>query len=216
VPVCLATELLKSQSASAAGGAPLRGTLTPTEVLGNLFDLLGPGIFGVAYIVTTSIRYLARSAAVQREARDAAVELLAAARPSQSSLMDALASCTAVQDILHEVFRLDAIQLEYHRRALIAGELELSDGRRVQYGAGTHFMIDMCTMQRDPAVWGPDADLFRPSRWRNLTHDQRSSYMPFGAGYTHLLIPLLTRSDAVDVPGHGFAWPCGFPTSCQR
>jgi cytochrome P450 len=58
----------------------------------------------------------------------------------------------------------------------------------MQFSADTHFVIDTVMPMRDSRVWGDDATVFRPSRWRQLTPEQRATYLPFGAmGYVLLL-----------------------------
>ncbi|EOA26962.1 hypothetical protein CARUB_v10023058mg [Capsella rubella] len=51
--------------------------------------------------------------------------------------------------------------------------------------AGTEVIINAWAIQRDPAVWGPDAEEFKPERHLNTTldyHGKDVNYIPFGSG----------------------------------
>jgi cytochrome P450 len=55
-----------------------------------------------------------------------------------------------------------------------------SDGILIPKGSFVFHLIG--SSQRDPAVWGPDADEFKPERFLNLTPEQKASFYPFGIG----------------------------------
>jgi hypothetical protein len=44
--------------------------------------------------------------------------------------------------------------------------------------------IDVEFLHRDPEIWGCDAEVFEPARWRKVgwTGDRQKAYMPFGKG----------------------------------
>jgi len=65
-----------------------------------------------------------------------------------------------LQRCVHETIRLHPSSPVAARWAL--EDLELADGRRV--AAGEQVVIDLIAANRDPAVFGPDADRFDPAR----------------------------------------------------
>ncbi|VYS45761.1 unnamed protein product [Arabidopsis thaliana] len=51
--------------------------------------------------------------------------------------------------------------------------------------AGTEVLINAWSIHRDPAIWGPDAEEFKPERHLDSTldyHGQDLNYIPFGSG----------------------------------
>lgn len=44
----------------------------------------------------------------------------------------------------------------------------------------TDMIAGIKTCHTSPHIWGGDADKFNPSRWRNVTDEQREAFMPFG------------------------------------
>lgn len=43
-------------------------------------------------------------------------------------------------------------------------------------------VLHLGSMQRNPNIWGKDANEFKPERFNKLTAEQRSAYLPFGTG----------------------------------
>ncbi|CAJ0571640.1 unnamed protein product, partial [Mesorhabditis spiculigera] len=52
----------------------------------------------------------------------------------------------------------------------------------VKLEKGDAIQIDAYYIQRDPEIWGDDAEEFNPDRWQNLTSEQKEAYLAFGAG----------------------------------
>jgi benzoate 4-monooxygenase len=50
------------------------------------------------------------------------------------------------------------------------------------FPAGTVLSVPAYTIHHSKAIWGPDADEFRPERWESLTERQRNSFIPFSHG----------------------------------
>ncbi|KAF2437428.1 cytochrome P450 [Karstenula rhodostoma CBS 690.94] len=54
--------------------------------------------------------------------------------------------------------------------------------------AGTHFpqgtvlSVPAYTIHHAPAIWGADADVFRPERWAHVTDAQKAAFIPFSYG----------------------------------
>lgn len=47
---------------------------------------------------------------------------------------------------------------------------------------GTVLSVPAYTIHHSPAIWGPDADAFRPERWAEATEKQRAAFIPFSYG----------------------------------
>jgi len=47
---------------------------------------------------------------------------------------------------------------------------------------GTVLSVPAYTIHHSPAIWGPDADEFRPERWEQATEKQRAAFIPFSYG----------------------------------
>lgn len=66
---------------------------------------------------------------------------------------------------------------------LVTGKLGVEfDG--MHFPEGTVLSVPSYTIHRDPNVWGPDVEEFRPDRWlpENLTERQRTCFNPFSYG----------------------------------
>ena len=81
-----------------------------------------------------------------------------------------------LQSFVHESLRLHPASPETHRIA--DGTVTLADGRTI--GTGQRLIIDMNAANRDPSVWGDDADEFRPGR--ALPPDAAPWGLTFGHG----------------------------------
>lgn len=61
-----------------------------------------------------------------------------------------------------------------------------TDGRVYSLKKGINVQFATGASHRNPAIWGPDADVFRPERWLEVTGTEekelRSSLFPFGGG----------------------------------
>ena len=47
---------------------------------------------------------------------------------------------------------------------------------------GTVLSVPAYTIHHSPAIWGPDANAFRPERWAEATEKQRAAFIPFSHG----------------------------------
>ena len=83
---------------------------------------------------------------------------------------------------------------------------------------GAEIVFNMYGMMRDPAIWGADADDFRPDRWNDTefieTHVGQGAYMPFFLGKRNCIgkdfaINELLACLAVFVRRFSVAWPAG-------
>ena len=93
-------------------------------------------------------------------------------------LLDALADDRAeLQRFVHEALRLHPASLETHRRALV--DFTSATGRRIPAGASV--IVEMIPANRDPAVFGPDAERFDPQR--EIPDDVPRWGLTFGTGF---------------------------------
>ncbi|KAH9879367.1 hypothetical protein J1614_002806, partial [Plenodomus biglobosus] len=47
---------------------------------------------------------------------------------------------------------------------------------------GTALSVPAYTIHHSKAIWGPDADEFRPERWEEITEEQKAAFIPFSYG----------------------------------
>jgi cytochrome P450 len=79
--------------------------------------------------------------------------------------MDHLSQLPYLEAVVHETLRLEPIVAVTRRGAV--QDVVLDDGLLVKKGWSCY--IAQSAMARNPAAWGPDAELFKPERW--LTKD---------------------------------------------
>jgi hypothetical protein len=85
-------------------------------------------------------------------------------RPTRMAFNDARGN-TSIRDIVAEILRLYPPTKRIKR---------FHNGQLVD--------IDVEYLQRDMEIWGNDAGVFEPERWRTMTDRQEKAYMPFGSG----------------------------------
>jgi cytochrome P450 len=99
----------------------------------------------------------------------------AAERPG---LLDELAGDRRLlQRFVHEALRLHPASMETHRRAVV--DVTLPSGRPLP--AGTHVIVEMIPANRDPDVFGSDAERFDPDR--TVPDDVPRWGLSFGTGF---------------------------------
>jgi cytochrome P450 len=99
---------------------------------------------------------------------------------------DQLPRIKSLQNVINETLRLYPVFPQNNRVALRDTVLPIGGGpdktAPVFAPAGTLFDTCFATLHRDPDIWGPDANEFRPSRWDNNHSPPPFTFMPFGAG----------------------------------
>jgi cytochrome P450 len=61
--------------------------------------------------------------------------------------------------------------------------------------AGTMVVVGAAAVNRDPAIWGPDADQWIPERWfKPLPETVMDAYLP--GVYSHMLVSYLSLAPA--------------------
>lgn len=99
-----------------------------------------------------------------------------------------------LRDAVFETLRLHPPTVALLRRALT--DVVLRDGRVVR--EGEHVAVDLAAANRDPAVFGPDADEFRPGR--PLPDRVRPWGLTFGSG-PHLCLGRAVVTGGTAAPG---------------
>lgn len=99
-----------------------------------------------------------------------------------------------LRDAVFETLRLHPPTVALLRRALT--DVALRDGRVI--GEGEHVAVDLAAANRDPAVFGPDADAFRPGR--PLPDRVRPWGLTFGSG-PHLCLGRAVVTGSTAAPG---------------
>ncbi|QJY49655.1 cytochrome P450 [Pseudonocardia broussonetiae] len=99
-----------------------------------------------------------------------------------------------LRDAVFETLRLRPPTVALVRRAL--GDVRLRDGRLIR--EGEHVAVDLVAANRDPAVFGPDADAFRPGR--PLPDRVRPWGLAFGSG-PHLCLGRAVVTGSTAAPG---------------
>ncbi|KAI1163886.1 cytochrome P450 [Nemania serpens] len=99
---------------------------------------------------------------------------------------DQLPRIKSLQHVITETLRLYPVFPQNNRISLKDTVLPAGGGpdgtAPVFAPAGTLFDTSFSTLHRDPKIWGPDANEFRPSRWENDYSPPPFTFMPFGAG----------------------------------
>ncbi|TEY81952.1 hypothetical protein BOTCAL_0030g00130 [Botryotinia calthae] len=108
---------------------------------------------------------------------------------SQTLLFEFLRSLKVTKAVINESLRL-------HPAASRLGKISLKDTVLPKGGGedghfpifvpkGTVVELDLYTLQRDPTIWGADADVFRPDRWLDVNRplwEAKWQYEPFLGG----------------------------------
>ncbi|KZW01006.1 cytochrome P450 [Exidia glandulosa HHB12029] len=147
-------------------------SMSADELFGNVRLLLFAGHDTSATTMANICRLMAENPAWQARLSE---ELRAHAASSGSDLtasdLDALPCLNAT---IQESLRLLPIVAGIAREALTNDVLPLStpiktnDGRTINsltVGKGQHVLLNLIAFNRDPNIWGPDADEFNPARW---------------------------------------------------
>ncbi|ORZ34685.1 cytochrome P450 [Catenaria anguillulae PL171] len=78
-----------------------------------------------------------------------------------------LAKCQYLNWVINESLRLHSPAYMTLRTAAADMDLDMNDGRVLQLAKDTVLFIPIQAIHLNPAVWGDDAEQFRPDRWAN-------------------------------------------------
>ena len=112
-----------------------------------------------------------------------------------STLVDRLRSELDEYLSSHSEYSLDIMKMQFMRKVLNESlrlfspvwvltreaQTDVILGDRV-YEKGHQFILSPFVIMRDEKVWGPDAEMFNPDRFDNLTEIQRATFYPFAVG----------------------------------
>ncbi|MGD7007875.1 bifunctional cytochrome P450/NADPH--P450 reductase [Metabacillus sp. 84] len=117
---------------------------------------------------------LCKNPAVLKKAQEEADRVLTSPVPSYKEVK----KLKYIQMIVNEALRLwptvPAISLYAKNDEIIGGEFALQKGQEVT--------VLLPRLHRDPAVWGKDADVFKPGRFEDMSTIPPHAYKPFGNG----------------------------------
>ncbi|KAJ1567234.1 Eukaryotic translation initiation factor 2 alpha kinase 4 [Cladochytrium tenue] len=149
--------------ASSSPGASEEGALSEEELYGNILLIFQAGYVTTAPTLNGAILLLASDPAAQDR-------LHAEAAAVFGSLEDA--SCASLKDLQRLPFALAVMNETLRLHPVITNTAAwTADSAPVQslgnlaLPESTHIYIAIRSLHRDPDNWGPDAHLFRPTRW---------------------------------------------------
>ncbi len=147
------------------------------EVRDQLLTLVVAGHETTSGAIAFALHHVASDPEVQDWLREQVDDVLGS-DPNALPTLDHLAALSRVDQLLSETLRL------HPSAAMIARHARSSTllGGRYPVGAGSSLCLLLFRLHRDPAVFGDDADSFRPQRWRELDELPPGAYLPFGTG----------------------------------
>ncbi|GAB2554567.1 cytochrome P450 [Nocardia heshunensis] len=147
--------------------------LPDSNIADQVLTFLVAGHETTAALLEAALHYLAADPGLQQQLRDEV-----AARGGIATY-DAVAGMRGIRNLLNEVLRLHPPVPGLFR---VAREGQILGGYRIPAGQAV-FVLSLAA-QRDPDVWGPDAEAFDPSRFdtaRRREHPE-AFFKPFGSG----------------------------------
>ncbi|CEL62811.1 Cytochrome P450 52E2 OS=Candida apicola GN=CYP52E2 PE=3 SV=1 [Rhizoctonia solani AG-1 IB] len=154
-------------------------------IANELINLLLAARDTTASLLTFSVYLLAMHPEVMERAR---AEVLDTVGESAAPNYDQIKQMRYQRAIINEVLRLFPSVPLNERASSHSVVLPAKPTETPLYMPGTHTSMIYSTMlmQRDPELWGPDADLFDPMRWLDHRHKRVLSdpfkFIPFNAG----------------------------------
>ncbi|KAI9149724.1 hypothetical protein H9P43_009903 [Blastocladiella emersonii ATCC 22665] len=158
--------------AHAEAGVPEAATepvprLSAAEVRDELKTFLLAGQDTTATVFSLAVWEVSQQPALQSALR---AELGAAFPNGFDPVDDAstLATLPVLNAVIRETLRLHAPAPISSRKATEAADLPCDSGRTVHVARGQRLVLAIAALHRDPAIWGNDADEFKPARWDRL------------------------------------------------
>ncbi|KAI9217216.1 cytochrome P450, partial [Blastocladiella britannica] len=120
--------------------------------------------------------------------------------------------CTYLNQVLNEGLRMHSPVYATNRTTKRDMTLPLSDGRSLQMPKDAMMFIPIQAIHRSTAIYGDDANTFRPERWEKLRTLHPYQFFPFNSGprscigrqfalmETRLLVASLVRAFQVEIP----------------
>jgi cytochrome P450 len=165
------------------GQAKYLDRISDTEVLGTVMSIISAGADTTAITFTAAFYLLIKHPIVKERLRD---ELKAAqlrdelSSPPRWKEVDRLPYLNAV---LKEVLRLYP-PFNFSLDRIVPKSGAVISGKFIPPGTEIGCQVD--SIHRDPAIFGPDSETFRPERWLDTCFDQRKlmdrSFLSFSTG----------------------------------
>ena len=122
------------------------------------------------------------------------------AQPTRAQLFATNSADVSAINISKEALRLYPPTRRVYRAFRTSPQSDPTDA----HGPGIH-AADIETLHRNTILWGPDATLFRPSRWAHLTGAQTKFFLPMG----HRPFACPARQETFSGPQGGEKLPFG-------
>lgn len=165
------------------GGDRHKDNISDQIIMRMVSSTISAGFDTSAFTMTTIIYNLLKHPEALRKLRAELDEALNAGRLSDPPRFTETDKFEYLSAVIKETMRLQPFLKTLLEREVPAGGAEIA-GQFIP--GGTTVGIFTQTAHRDPAVFGKDAEGFRPERWLEADHDQRitmeRSILSFGAG----------------------------------
>ncbi|OAL37818.1 hypothetical protein AYO20_02995 [Fonsecaea nubica] len=159
-------------------------TRDPIEIRNQLLSILLAGRDTTASLLSFLFLMLVQHPEIFNRLRSIIVEDFGTFDSPKDLTFANLKACSYLQWCINETLRLFPSVPLNGRRCTRDTSLPFGGGEDglspVFLPAGTEIAYLVYVMQRHPDFWGPDADAFRPERWRN--HKYGFEYLPFNGG----------------------------------
>lgn len=144
------------------------------SIIGQIYGLVGASFESTAVSLTWALYYLAQNEALQNE-------LLESLKDIDIDDSNSILENDLLDKYLMETLRLRPAFPILFRESAVDEELGDNETKfKVKKGTIVFSLLGKILNNRD--VWGEDHDKFRPSRFDNLTTQQRKSYIPYSTG----------------------------------
>ncbi|KAI9216760.1 cytochrome P450 [Blastocladiella britannica] len=137
---------------------PDSATFTFEDVQNELLTFLAAGHETSSNLFSMIMYYLARQPEIQ-------AKLL---RELDGVDPEEYGQCTYLNWVVHEGLRMHSPAYTTGRKSKYDTTLPLSDGRSLQVPKNTMIFVPIQSIHRSTAIYGDDANTFRPERWANL------------------------------------------------
>ncbi|KAJ4400062.1 hypothetical protein N0V91_008943 [Didymella pomorum] len=160
-------------------------TSDPVELRDQLLSILVAGRDTTASFMSFLFIMLARHPEVYSKLRSIILEEFGTFESPKDITFTRLKSCGYLQWCMNETLRLFPPVPWNSRRSTRDTSLPSGGGEDglspIFVPKGTETVYIVWLMQRQPETWGPDAEEFRPERWRSHKHSA-FEYLPFNGG----------------------------------
>ena len=152
--------------------------LSPKEVIISSTTLIAAGFEATTSGVLTVVRCVVEYPEYQELLRDEIKDYFN--EDSSEPIFDQLKNMKFMEAFIKESVRLNQPAPSTLSRRTMKDTV-IGNGLHVE--KDTYVMVNSQTILRNKEIWGEDADKFRPERFFELTPEQNSAYLVFGAGY---------------------------------